>query len=137
MSYYDFNEAPACGIGNSPLPIIDQSSSSNNGTLTNFNFSSCLSNWVEGRNRDSDNDGTGDACQVLSLCPPNFANANILTGNQSITQFFGTDGILQSQQIILSPAQVTYSSLISTELFPGFEVQNGALLEIDLSGCDQ
>ncbi len=137
VAYYDFNEAPACGIGNSPLPIIDQSSSSNDGTLTNFNFSSCLSNWVEGRNRDSDNDGTGDACQVLSLCPPNFANANILTGNQSITQFFGTDGILQSQQIILSPAQVTYSSLISTELFPGFEVQNGALLEIDLSGCDQ
>ncbi|MCB0666664.1 MAG: S8 family serine peptidase [Saprospiraceae bacterium] len=135
-AYYEFNESPACNNSNTATAIIDKSANGVHGTMANFTYNNCLSNWVEGRNLDSDNDGIGDACDVFSLCPPDYANANSLGGNQSISNDFRTDGLLQSQQVILSPAQVIYSSLISTELLPGFEVQNGALLQILTDGCN-
>ncbi len=70
-------------------------------------------------------------------CPGSYsaANGNMLTGVQSVSADFETDGILESEQIIGTNAAVDYDSAISVELFNGFEVEIRATFHAFLDGC--
>jgi len=70
-------------------------------------------------------------------CPNSYsaANNNMLTGIQGVDADFETDGIIESDQIIGTPAIVDYDSGISIDLFNGFEVEQRATFHAFIDGC--
>lgn len=134
--YVDFNEGTACG-DNSAVTIVDNGPNSIGiGVVGLTRNGSCASNYVMGRNTDSDGDMIGDACDVSGFgCPPNYAGAQQLVGDEVLDKFYETNGAIESNQRIVDPAEVIYNSSTGTELLPEFEVKLGSSLEIKQSGC--
>jgi len=70
-AYYKFNDYEPCLPGG-PTSITDSGPNNLTGTLENFSMAlnngvlPCESNWSTGRNEDSDGDGIGDDCQIIS-----------------------------------------------------------------------
>ena len=71
-----------------------------------------------------------------TISPLNYAGMDMLSGTIGLTADFETDGILESNQLITNSGQVDYDSQISVELLPNFEVQQGALFEAFIDGCN-
>ena len=73
------------------------------------------------------------------ICPPEFtqANGNRLTVKQSVDALFETDGILESDQLIDSGADVSYDSKVQIDLLSGFEVINGVTFRAYIDGCGE
>lgn len=69
----------------------------------------------------------------LSSCPPNYAGVNQLSGTQNSIQYFETDGVIESNQMI--GAETDYDSGSSIELLVGFEVLNGMAFHAFIDGC--
>ena len=136
VAYFDFNEGLACADNTTITTALNKNTSNNNATLIGFSKTTCMSNYVTGRNTDSDGDMIGDACDVSAFgCPPNYAGANQLIGDQKYNTFFDTDGAIESIQTIEDPVGVIYNSSTSIEFLPNFEVELGSTLEIKLDGC--
>lgn len=75
---------------------------------------------------------------VGTPCPSSYssANGNPLTGSQSASFDFETNGIIESSQIISgSSTIVDYDSGTSICLDPGFEVTNGSIFHAFIEGC--
>jgi len=72
-----------------------------------------------------------------SNCPPSYstANANRITGMSTGSFDYETDGIIESEQMIISPHMIDYDSQISIEFFSNFEIAVGALLNAYIDGC--
>ena len=70
-------------------------------------------------------------------CPPDYAGANALSGNQSTMMDFETDGIIESTQVIDGGAgqNVDYDSGNSIELNGPFEVKNNTVFHAFIDGC--
>lgn len=70
-------------------------------------------------------------------CPPEYtlADGNRLTGTESGTADYETDGSLESEQTIDANAVVDYDSAIDIQLFSGFNTQLGALFHAFIDGC--
>ena len=68
-------------------------------------------------------------------CPPEYTQSfgNRLTGIQVIDEYFETDGIIESDQVI--NANVDYDSGTQIDLLPGFEVQLGKIFHAFIDGC--
>lgn len=64
-----------------------------------------------------------------------FANGNPLTGIQNSNADYETNGIIESNQAIVQPAEVEYDSGTSIELLEGFEVRTGAVFTAFIDGC--
>ncbi len=135
--YYDFNDGVACANNTAITSLTDKSMHNRHATVYSFDWSTdCSSNFVMGRNTDSDGDMIGDACDAnLFGCPPDYAGANKLSGDQVFTSFFDTDGAIESNQTVVDPAGVIYNSDTWVELLPTFEVELGSRLEVKLDGC--
>ncbi len=71
----------------------------------------------------------------MSLCPPDYAAGNALTGTETGTAVYETDGAIESTQIIGATAIIDYDSATSIELNPGFETILGALFHAFIDGC--
>lgn len=78
-----------------------------------------------------------DNIRFTTFCPTAYstANGNMLTGIQATNASFETSGILQSNQILQSPTEVTYDAGDFIQLLPGFEVQSGTLFHAFIEGC--
>jgi hypothetical protein len=136
-AFLEMNEGQAC-VDNSAVPrIIDKSPNGFQFFFINLaRTGGCTSNFVMGRNTDSDGDMIGDACDVTAFgCPPNYAGANQLIGDQEYNTFFDTDGAIQSKQRVRADAAVIYNTNTSVELLPNFQVKLGSSLEVTLDGC--
>jgi len=70
-----------------------------------------------------------------SNCPPNYTGANALSGTETGTQDYETDGEIESTQIINASATVDYDSGTSITLDAPFEVQLGATFHAFIDGC--
>jgi len=70
-------------------------------------------------------------------CPPSYsgANNNLLTGTQSTDADYETDGVLQSNQVIIGQSTVDYDSGISIDLLQPFEVKSGSVFHAFIDGC--
>lgn len=82
------------------------------------------------------------ACDAASNCEPEYtaANGNMLTGMQSVTADYETDGEIESNQIIGSllsgnSFNVDYDSGTSILMQNGFEVQLGKVFHAFIDGC--
>ena len=68
-------------------------------------------------------------------CPNNYAGVNKLTGIQSVSDDFETDGVIDSDQIINANAVVDYDSATEINLLLGFEVALGVSFNAFIDGC--
>jgi len=68
-------------------------------------------------------------------CPNDYAGINKLTGTQSVSDDFETDGIIDSDQIINGNAVVDYDSAVEINLLIGFEVILGVSFNAFIDGC--
>ena len=68
-------------------------------------------------------------------CPNNYAGANALTGTETGTEDYETDGAIESTQIINASATVDYDSGTSIKLEAPFEVKLGASFHAFIDGC--
>ncbi len=72
----------------------------------------------------------------LEFCMPSFTGASQLTGSQSSSMQYETDGAIDSDQIISgSGTNIIYDAKMGVELLPGFEILQGALLKALTDGC--
>ena len=96
-AYYRCNEGTANGSNSNVTTLIDNSSGTNNGTLTNFGLSGSSSNWVTGVNitaaPNSDTILNVEACGNYSTPGGTFV-ANSGTYTESLTNHLGCDSIL-------------------------------------------
>ena len=71
-------------------------------------------------------------------CPPDYlANSyGALTGSESGTTVYETNGAIESVQTILPGADVHYDSKIYVDLQPGFETQLNAVFHAFIEGCN-
>ena len=69
-------------------------------------------------------------------CHPDFAGMNQLINTQNGTVDYESDGFIESNQMIISPAQVDYDSKIEILMKAGFEVQVGAVFHAFIDGCE-
>ncbi len=135
VAYYQFNDGLPC-ITSSQTTAADAGPLGNTGTLMNFSLANdCVSNWTSGRNLDSDGDGIGDACDDYDYCPDDLANLNKLSGDVDYMVKYETSGLLESQQHIISPADIQYDSGLEISLLSGFEVNVGAVFHAYIDGC--
>ena len=70
-----------------------------------------------------------------SDCPPDFAGGNALTGTETGTADYETDGVIESTQQILSNATVDYDSKLEISLNNDFEVDANADFHGFIEGC--
>ena len=133
FAYYKFNGGPPC-LATGLNVVNNISSNSLNGTLINFNAAGCTSDWVPGRNTDSDGDGVGDDCDdVILPCPGDIYLYGVHNGSKQ----YKINGVIQSDQTIVSPNAVEYSSDTEINLNQGFEAQAGASFDAYIEGCDE
>ncbi len=94
-------------------------------TIAEFN---AIQTWI--------GDGAPEMC-TQSPCPPDFSfsGAGGLTGSETGTVSYETDGLIESTQLIASSANVDYDSGTAVHLFSGFEVVQGAQFEAFIDGC--
>lgn len=73
-----------------------------------------------------------------NVCPPNylFGGNGGLTGIINDTQFYETDGGIESTQTIAETAIVEYDSKVKITLSSGFNTINGATFSAYIDGCD-
>lgn len=72
-------------------------------------------------------------------CPPDYAGANALSGNEPGMEDYETDGGIESTQVIQSGAQVDYDAGPASsgiDLNDNFEVQAGAEFDAFIDGCN-
>ena len=72
-----------------------------------------------------------ELCGIVQSCPPNY----VLTGIESTSTDYETDGTIVSDQTISSNATVDYDSGISVLLQPDFETISGATFNAFIDGC--
>lgn len=136
VAFFDFNEGIPCADNTTITTAINKNSNNNNANLIGFDLTTCTSNYVMGKNLDSDGDMIGDACDVIEFgCPPNYTGANQLIGEQRHSVFYDTDGAIESKQIIKDSSRVTYNTNTSIELLMNFEANLGTTLEMKMDGC--
>ena len=58
-----------------------------------------------------------------------------LMGDQSTDGLFIANGLIESSQVILSPAQVEYQTGFGVDLFSDFSILPGALLQVIIGNC--
>lgn len=74
-------------------------------------------------------------CSSPSVCPPDYANGNAITGIETNSFDYETDGAIESTQIITNNAVVDYDSGTDILLNPDFEVVLGAEFHAFIDGC--
>lgn len=84
--------------------------------------------------------GTNRVCNLslkIDDCPPAYsvANNNKLTGVQSTSTTFMTNGIIESDEIINPLTTINYQSNSSIELVDNFELKLGAVFHAFIEGC--
>ena len=81
------------------------------------------------------------ACSLVntppSNCPTSYslANSNKITGNSLGNFDYETDGIIESDQVMISPHMIDYDSKLSINFLNGFEIKIGALFQAFIDGC--
>ena len=72
-----------------------------------------------------------------SNCPPSYSQAdgNRIMGTSTSNQDYETDGIIETNQMIVSPHMIDYDSQMSIEFLPNFEVGLGAMMQAFIDGC--
>lgn len=107
VAYYRCNEGTANGSNTAVTTLMDNSSSSNNGTLTNFGLNGSSSNWVNGVNitaaPNSDTTLNVDACGSYSTPGGQFVNTS-RTVVETITNSVGCDSVITLNITIKSPS---------------------------------
>ena len=80
----------------------------------------------------------GEIPEINPDCPTDytFSGNGGLTGYESSTISYETDGIIESKQVILQNANVTYDSRLEINLLHDFEVLSGAQLHAYIDGCN-
>ena len=79
---------------------------------------------------------TGNFDIELECCADDYAGLNKLTGTQTVTMDFETDGTLHSEQLLnVNGTQVHYDSAIMIELLKNFSVEKGTVFEAYIDGC--
>lgn len=79
--------------------------------------------------------GAPEECSTA--CPPDFTftGSGGLTGSESGTVAYETDGVIESNQLILNTASVNYDSATEINLLENFEVEFGAEFHAFIDGC--
>ena len=77
-----------------------------------------------------------ESCGGGGNCPNDYAGPNMLTGTQSVSEVFDTDGMIQTDQDIMNNSSVTYDSATAVEFLPGFSNILGTTLQVMLNGCN-
>jgi len=97
VAYYRCNEGLANGSNSTVTTLVDNSTSSNNGTLNNFGLSGSTSNWVAGASLtsapDSDSTFAVEACGSYSSPGGQFITSS-QTLTETITNSFGCDSAI-------------------------------------------
>lgn len=74
--------------------------------------------------------------EYVGNCPPSYSGPSALSGIQSTSADFETDGMIESTQTITGASTVVdYDSGASIMLNAGFEVVLGAILNVFIDGC--
>ncbi len=68
-------------------------------------------------------------------CHHSWTGSNILDGTISLGKIYETDQEIETSQLLQSGSMVTYDALGTVTMEPGFEVQPGAVLQIQNDGC--
>jgi hypothetical protein len=82
-------------------------------------------------------DGNTSAISSFEICItlPECEDELNLMGSINTDQYYSTDGIITSTQIIEDPANIDYNSGTEIDLLPGFEVKVGAQFNAFIDGC--
>ena len=101
--------------------VITATEAATNGTNTNFFIDEMII----------------ESCGMTGPCEPEYtaANGNRLTGTETGTVDYETDGTLESEQTIDATAVVDYDSAMDILLLPGFNTLPGALFTAFIDGC--
>ncbi len=112
MAYYRFNQGNAGGTNTGQTTLIDQSASSNNGTLLNFALSGISSNWVTGVNLTPGIGGMGSVSPAVcgSYTSPSgkYVWTTSNTYQDTITNAAGCDSLITVNLTILQPSTFTF-----------------------------
>ena len=113
------------------FPAVDTNSLENTLHTAKSGIETRLADWAE----DVPTLGTDNND---SVCPPEYtiANGNALTGTESGTVTYATDGAIESDQTIAATGIVEYDSGLLIDLLPNFEVVLGGEFSAIIDGCD-
>lgn len=96
--------------------------------------------YIDGNSQVGDFCGTNTVTICMEIlncgnCPPDYAGPNQLSGSQVVNEDYETDGLIQSNQDIMTGADVIYDSGNAIELLAGFESYMGSVFEAFIDGC--
>jgi len=74
--------------------------------------------------------------QEIIIGPNNYAGLNKLTGIESQSITYSTDGIIESEQLLNNPFSIDYNAGVEILLDHPFEVESGARFHAYIDGCN-
>ena len=77
-----------------------------------------------------------DCADYKDLCNTALTNEEQLTGMQLTNKIYETDMDLASDQVIVPQVQLTYDVQQSVDILNGFEIQAGAIFQVQKDGCN-
>lgn len=111
LAYYKCNQGTASGTNTGQTNLLDQSGSSNNGTLLNFALSGSSSNWVTGATLTPGTGGRGavspTVCGSYTSPSGKFVWTTSNTYQDTITNSAGCDSLITVNLTILNSSTVT------------------------------